>query len=157
MIFFSKIPLSHLSLTNGITLTLKLGIPENFGFLKKSFLRFVRSFANSVYNFHNPKRIKLLAVSTLVISAVTNLNIVFKIYLIPWALVIYRKNQQHWIPVGNYMFKVSNRNTRTRCEICSELTIKITERCHWRRSGIFIVNFEHITHLLVFLLLTLSR
>ena len=28
---------------------------------------------------------------------------------------------------------------------------------HWRRSGIFIVNFEHISHLaLVFLLLTLS-
>ena len=28
----------------------------------------------------------------------------------------------------------------------------------WRRSGIFIVNFEHISHLfLVFLLLTLSR
>ena len=28
----------------------------------------------------------------------------------------------------------------------------------WRRSGIFIVNFEHISHLvLVFLFLTLSR
>ena len=28
----------------------------------------------------------------------------------------------------------------------------------WRRSGIFIVNFEHISHLaLVFLLLTLSK
>ena len=28
---------------------------------------------------------------------------------------------------------------------------------HWRRSGIFIVNFEHILHLvLVFLLLTLN-
>ena len=26
----------------------------------------------------------------------------------------------------NYMFKVSNRNTRTRCEICSKLTIKFT-------------------------------
>ena len=26
-------------------------------------------------------------------------------------------------PVGN-MFKVSNRNTRTRCELCSKLTIK---------------------------------
>ena len=39
------------------------------------------------------------------------------------------------------------------------LTIKIPERCHWRRrSFIFIVNFEHISHLvLVFLLLTLSR
>ena len=27
-------------------------------------------------------------------------------------------------PVGIYMFKVKNKNTRTRCEICSKLTIK---------------------------------
>ena len=40
------------------------------------------------------------------------------------------------IPVGNYMFKVNNRNSRTRCDI----------------------NFEHISHLVLsFLLLTLSR
>ena len=26
------------------------------------------------------------------------------------------------------MFKVNNKNTRTRCEICSKLTIKIPER-----------------------------
>ena len=56
------------------------------------------------------------------------------------------------------MFKVNNRNTRTKCEICSKLIIKTTERCQWRRSGVFIVDFEHILHLaLVFLLLTLSR
>ena len=59
---------------------------------------------------------------------------------------------------GNYMFKVNNRNNRTRCEICSKLTIKTPERRQWRRSGVFIVNFEHISHLvLVFLLLTLNR
>ena len=52
------------------------------------------------------------------------------------------------------MFKVNNRAARTRCEICSKLTIKTPER----RSGVFIVNFEHISHrFLVFLLLTLSR
>ena len=28
------------------------------------------------------------------------------------------------ITEGNYMFHVKNRNTRTRCEICSKLTIK---------------------------------
>ena len=28
-------------------------------------------------------------------------------------------------PAGNCMFKVNNRNTRTRCEICSGLTIQI--------------------------------
>ena len=32
------------------------------------------------------------------------------------------------IPAGNYMFKVNNRNTRTKCEICSKLTIKVPER-----------------------------
>ena len=31
-------------------------------------------------------------------------------------------------PSGNYMFKVNNGNTRTRCELCSKLTIKIPER-----------------------------
>ena len=31
-------------------------------------------------------------------------------------------------PAGNYMFKVNNRNTRTRCVICSKLTIKTSER-----------------------------
>ena len=61
-------------------------------------------------------------------------------------------------PASNYMFKVNNRNTRTRCEICSELTVKTPERRFWRRSGVFIVNFEHNSLLvLVFLLLTLSR
>ena len=47
-------------------------------------------------------------------------------------------------PAGNYMFKLNNRNTRTRCEICSKLTIKAPERRHCRRSGVFI-NFEHMT------------
>ena len=58
---------------------------------------------------------------------------------------------------GIYLFKVNNKNTRKRIEICSKLTIKTPERCHWRLSGVFIVNFEHIKHLvLVFLLLTLN-
>ena len=46
------------------------------------------------------------------------------------------------------MFKVNIRNTITRYEICSNLTIKTTDVC--------IVNFDYISHLvLVFLLLTL--
>ena len=62
------------------------------------------------------------------------------------------------IPAVNYMFKVNNISTRTRFEICSKLTIKTPERHQWCRSGVFFVNFEHISHLvLVFLLLTLSR
>ena len=44
---------------------------------------------------------------------------------------------------GIYMLKVNGKNTRARCEICSKLTIKTPER---RRSGVFIVNFEHVSH-----------
>ena len=63
-----------------------------------------------------------------------------------------------YFEVGNYVFKVNNRNTRIRCEICLKLIIKTTERRQWCHSGVFIVNFEHISHLvLVFLLLTLSK
>ena len=47
--------------------------------------------------------------------------------------------------VGIHLLKVSNRNTRRRCKICSKL-IKAPERRQWRRSGAFIVNFEHISH-----------
>ena len=54
---------------------------------------------------------------------------------------------------GTYLLKVYSRNTKTRCEKCSKLTMKTPDR----RSGVFIVNFEHISHLvLVFLLLTLK-
>ena len=32
---------------------------------------------------------------------------------------------------------------------CSKLTIKAPEQRHCRRSGVFIVNFEHISHLVL--------
>ena len=53
-------------------------------------------------------------------------------------------DQNNDIPAGIYLLKVNNRNTGTRCEIYSKLTIKIPEQHHWHRSGIFIVNFEHV-------------
>ena len=34
-------------------------------------------------------------------------------------------------PTGNYMVKVNNRSTRTRCEICSKLTIKTPMASFW--------------------------
>ena len=49
------------------------------------------------------------------------------------------------IPVDIYLLKFKNGNSRTRCEICSKLTIKT---CQWRRSSDFIVNFEITSHLL---------
>ena len=67
------------------------------------------------------------------------------------------KNTYTSSPASNYLFKVHNRNTKTRYEICSKLTIKIPKRYQWDRSCIFIVNFQNISHLVVvFLLLTLS-
>ena len=53
-------------------------------------------------------------------------------------------------PANIYMFKVNNRNTRKMCEICSKLIIKTPERRQWRqwrRSGVFVVNFEHISRI----------
>ena len=43
------------------------------------------------------------------------------------------------VPADNYMFRVKNRNTRTRCEICSKLTTKTQfTPC----SSVSIVNFD---------------
>ena len=51
------------------------------------------------------------------------------------------------------MFKVKRRNTRTRCEIYPELTVNINVKVF----GVFLVNSEYISQLvLVFLLLTWS-
>ena len=47
-------------------------------------------------------------------------------------------------PANNCMFKVNNINTRIRCEICSELTIKTLEKCQWGCSDVFIVNFKPV-------------
>ena len=64
-------------------------------------------------------------------------------------------NCVHTFPGGIYLLKVNKRNTRTWCEICSELTIKALTplASFWR----LVVNSEHISHLvLLFLLLTLN-
>ena len=59
---------------------------------------------------------------------------------------------------NKYMLKVSNINTRKKCEIYWNLTIKALEQRQWCRSGVFIVNFEHISRFfLVFIFLTLNR
>ena len=64
----------------------------------------------------------------------------------------------NFIPVGIYLFKVNKGNTRTMCEIYSKLTIKTPERRHWPLSGVFIVNFEQISHIVLVLpLLILNK
>ena len=64
--------------------------------------------------------------------------------------IIYHENLQALNTTNIYLFKVNNKSFRKKCEICSSLTIKTPER---RRSGVFIVNLEHIS---LFLLLTLN-
>ena len=60
-------------------------------------------------------------------------------------------------PVSFYLFKVNNRNSRKRCEICSKLTTKIPKRRHRHRSSVFIFNVQQfLHHSLVFLLFTVS-
>ena len=63
-------------------------------------------------------------------------------------IINYKENRESNILAGNFMFKVKNRNTRPRYEVCSKLTIKTPER---RRSIYFppcssvsIVNFEQV-------------
>ena len=51
------------------------------------------------------------------------------------------------VPASQYLFKVNNRNTRIRCDIYSKLTLKTHERRNWHCSGVVIVNFEHMLHL----------
>ena len=92
-------------------------------------------------------------------------RITFIIVFLPGALnqvTISRSNQWHtwvnanWIPAGINLLKVNNRNTRKRCEKCSKRNNKGTRTDTWRRSGAFIVYFEHISHLVLFLYLTLN-
>ena len=47
------------------------------------------------------------------------------------------EDERTFNPVGIYLLKVNDGNTRTRCEICSKPTIKRPELRQWRRSDIF--------------------
>ena len=42
-------------------------------------------------------------------------------------LIILQKHSSRDTLAGNYMFKINNRNIKTRCEICSKLTITTQE------------------------------
>ena len=55
-----------------------------------------------------------------------------------------------------HLLVLNNGNTRTMCEICSKLTIKIPLRHHWSCFGIFILNIEMIPHTSVSIL-TLNK
>ena len=57
---------------------------------------------------------------------------------------------------GVYFLQVKNGNSSALCGICSKLTIKTPEQCHWR-SSVLIVNFEQISHIVLFPYLTWNK
>ena len=62
-------------------------------------------------------------------------------------------------PADIYLLKVNNRNIRTRYETCSKLTLKtpVFNLKFLYSLFVFLLNFQHISHLvLVLLLLTLN-
>ena len=115
------------------------------------------SMTNKLYCFFLNIKAKISSIGSKEGVKTFNANTTLGLYTIPVLKVtrfVLRHNTQPAIPCP---FKVNNRNTKTRCEICSKLIIKTPQRCHWRRSSVYFVNFEHVSHLfLVFLLLTLS-
>ena len=68
-------------------------------------------------------------------------------YSIPLKAPFSQKTRKVPIRGGIYLFKVSNGYIRSMCEICSKLAIKTPERHHRRHSGVFIVNFQQISHI----------
>ena len=50
---------------------------------------------------------------------------------------------------GIYLFKVNNRSTSKMLKICSKLTLKKPDRPKCRFPGVFIVNFEQISHIVL--------
>ena len=48
------------------------------------------------------------------------------------------------VPSKHFLFKTNNRNPWKRFIFI--LATKTPEWCPWRRSGVFIINFEHISH-----------
>ena len=49
---------------------------------------------------------------------------------------------RYYIPDSIHLLKANNGNSRTMCEIFLKLIIKTREWRQWRRSDVFIVNFE---------------
>ena len=57
--------------------------------------------------------------------------------------VIFKNMSKFIYPANIYLFKVNNRSTRKRREICSKL-LKTPEWRQWCRSGVFIVDFQQM-------------
>ena len=73
-----------------------------------------------------------------------------------YSIIIVYLELIQYISVLVYPFGICSKSTmETKTTI--KLTIKTPERSHWRRSIVFIANFEQISHILMFLLLTVNK
>ena len=62
--------------------------------------------------------------------------------LIQWTHCQTLIKAQQFLNNFNLLFKVNNKNTRKRCDVCSKLTIRALEDLtDWRGSGVFIAMF----------------
>ena len=135
----------NLSLVSSVLLRKLRLRQENCFLIKKTCIFYIKS--TLFVKFHKLLMTKLYSITCFCICRVS--------YRL--TRLVYRSNVKP-CSASIYLFKVNNRNTRKRCETCSKLTIKTTERRQWSCSGVFIVNFEYIWHLfLLFLLLTLNK
>ena len=51
-----------------------------------------------------------------------------RVFYVAWGIFIKRTKLQSNYQTNIYLFKVNNRNSRKRCEICSKLKIKTPEQ-----------------------------
>ena len=61
-----------------------------------------------------------------------------------WVNLIFGDSRTSY-PDCIYLFNINKGKIRTIWEICPKFTMKTPEWRHWRRSGVFIVNFEQIS------------
>ena len=75
-------------------------------------------------------------------------NVIIENIYVCGSICCFENDVSFFSPAKIFLFKVSNINSIKRCDICSKLIIINTpERRQLRRSGVFIVNFEHISNL----------
>ena len=134
----------------------KIDLEKKFPWIKKKFFLFALVITTP-WNFQKCSRNKIFRCKLRIKSNCTNVNS----HILLFSFISRHEDGQNriiqslkltWIssPVSKYMFKVYNRNTR---DIC----LRLQERRHWHRSGVFIVKFECISHFfLVFLMMTLN-
>ena len=79
-----------------------------------------------------------------IISSIKKFEIQFELCTLLTHVAVHECLEAYSCTAGNYMFKVNNRNTITRCEICSKLTIKTREPYFTPCYSVCIVNCEDV-------------